>query len=75
MERAIEHFINGYGFATVLVSRPDGCADLTIVRLPRWAAAGRQSVTLTFASGPGGRISVFIVSENGLARVDILEDN
>jgi hypothetical protein len=73
-ERAIEQLIAGRGFSAQLVTRSDGCADLTIDVSPASGAAtsGRQSTSLTVSSGaPGRTISVRIASENGATRVSL----
>ncbi len=78
-ERAIEQLINGRSFKARLVSRTDGCADLTIA-VPSQSSAGsfigRQSTNLSVATGSGsigGVISVQIVTENGVTRAAVNE--
>jgi hypothetical protein len=75
VERAIEELIAGRtSFSTLLSSRPDGCADLTIRVDPRataGATGGRQSSRQTVSAGGGPAISVQIVSENGVTRAVI----
>ncbi len=77
-ERALEQLIAGRGFSARLVSRPDGCADLTVKVPPQPAGVttGRASSRLVVSTGggpagPGRTISVQIVSENGATRVSI----
>lgn len=70
-ERAIEQFIAGRGFGTALVSRGDGCAELTVMVFPGGGAGTHQSSTTTFSSGEAAPISVRIVSADGQTRVSI----
>ncbi len=73
-ERAIEQLIDGRSFRTRLVSRADGCAELTISVSPRSSAgssSGRQSTQLTVSTGSGGVISLQIVTENGVTKATI----
>jgi hypothetical protein len=75
-ERAIERLIAGRGFRARLVSREDGCADLTITVSPQSPPAsitGRQSTQLTVSAGsaPSGLLSVRIVTENGVTKASI----
>ncbi len=70
-ERAIEQFIAGRAFMTVLVGRPDGCADLTIVVFPHLSASGRQTTSVSFSSGSGPSIRVRITAEPGRTQVTI----
>lgn len=77
-EQAIAQLINGRNFRARLVSRQDGTADLTITVLPQPAGSvtGRQSVSLTTSAGStsGGtaqKVSIQIVTENGITHVSI----
>jgi hypothetical protein len=71
--RAIEQFIAGRGFSARLVSRSDGCADLTITVSPGPVnpSSGRQSSHLSVSAGGGNGppISIQIVSQNGVTHV------
>lgn len=70
-ERAIEQLIAGRSFSATLISRPDGCADLTLrVTSSAPNSSARQSATMTVSTG-SGRISVRIISEQGTTRVSI----
>lgn len=78
-EQAIEQLIAGRSFSSRLISRPDGCADLTIAVPPQSSPGsfiGRQSVGLTVTAGSGSgaprrSISVRITTENGTTRASI----
>ncbi len=71
-ERAIERLIAGRSFSSVLRSRPDGCADLTITIDPRSVpSAGRSSSNVSVSIGSGQALSVQIVSESGATRATI----
>ncbi len=73
-ERAIEQLIAGRSYSASLVSRPDGCADLTITVSPHaspGSAGGRQSTSLTTSLGSGSQVTVQIVSEQGATQVRI----
>ena len=76
-ERAIEQFIAGRSYSATLVSRSDGCADLTVTVSPgsSFGLNGQQSTNLSVASGSGGTISVQIVSQNGATQVSIESGN
>ena len=76
-ERAIEQFIAGRSYSATLVSRSDGCADLTITVSPgsSFGSNGQQSTNLSVASGSGGTISIQIVSQNGATHVTIGSGN
>ncbi|HLH72255.1 MAG TPA: hypothetical protein VKX96_03150, partial [Chloroflexota bacterium] len=77
IQQSIENLIAGRGFSARLVSRSDGCADLTITVSPGSTSeqtGARQSTNLSVSSGSGGMvhtISVQIVSENGTTHVTI----
>jgi hypothetical protein len=76
---SLEQFIAGRSFSARLISRPDGCADLSVdVAALGGPATSRQSSTLSVSSGApatttgsGQRISVQIVSENGTTHVTV----
>ena len=70
-ERAIEQLIAGRNFRATLVSRSDGCADLTIAVSPGAAGSGRQITNLTVSTGGGRTIAVQIVTENGVTNVTL----
>ena len=53
------------------MSRPDGCADLTITVSPHTFGVGRQSTYLTVSAGAGNQIRVQIISENGTTRANV----
>ncbi|MGH2458399.1 MAG: hypothetical protein ACRDIY_05975 [Chloroflexota bacterium] len=76
-ERAIEQLIAGRSYRATLVSRSDGCADLTIAVSPGsgGVANGQQSTNLSVGSGSGGTISARIVSQDGATRVTIGSGN
>jgi hypothetical protein len=57
VERAIEQLIGGRGFSVTLVSRGDGCADLTVAVGPDASAGGRSKVTRIVSSGSGSVVS------------------
>ena len=74
--RAIEQLIGGRPFSARLVSRADGCADLTIsVSADATAASSSQQTTnlvvSTSAGGVSRTIAVHIVSENAQTRVTL----
>jgi hypothetical protein len=70
--RAIEQLIAGRGFSTSMVSRGDGCADLTI-RVTSPSTSGSASSNLNVSIGSGRSLSMRIVSEGGATHVE-LED-
>ncbi len=72
-QRAIEQLIAGRSFSATLVSRSDGCADLTVTVSPDsgLGSIGQQSTNLSVASGTRGTILVRIVSQNGVTHVTI----
>jgi len=71
-ERAIERLIAGRSFSSVLRSRSDGCADLTITIDPRSVpSAGRSSSNVSVSIGSGQALSVQVVSESGATRATI----
>lgn len=82
-ERAIEQLISGRNFRARLTSEADGCAHLTITVPPQPSTrftGGRQSTSLTVSVGsgsgaPASRISVQIVTENGMTTVRIGANN
>lgn len=76
-QQSIERLIAGRSFSAKLVSRSDGCADLSITISPgstSGPSSGRQSTSLSVSAGSGGtthRISIQIVSQNGATHVTI----
>ena len=73
-ERAIEQLIDGRSFRARLVSRGDGCAELTITVLPQSSAGaliGRQSTQLTLSVGSGNVLSIRIATKNGVTKASI----
>lgn len=72
-QRSIEQFVAGRAFSSRLVSRPDGCADLTIIvsLASSSVVTGSQSTNLSISTGSGRQIAVHIISENGATHVAI----
>lgn len=71
-QRAIEQLIAGRGYSATLVSRADGCADLTIAVAPGASGSGgSQSTNLSVSTSSGRTISVQIYSANGATQVTI----
>ncbi|GEM_PF-2979045 len=65
-EKAIEQLINGHNFSASMVSRSDGCADLTVKVSP--GTTGNGSSTTNIAVG---NIAIKIVSQNGVTTAHI----
>jgi hypothetical protein len=70
--RAIEQLIAGRGFSTALVSRGDGCADLT-VRVTSPSTSGSATSNLNVSIGSGRSLSMRIVSEHGATHVELMD--
>ncbi|MBV9170995.1 MAG: hypothetical protein JOZ81_13020 [Chloroflexi bacterium] len=71
-EQAISQLIAGRGFSATLVSRADGCADLTITPSDQAAGStGSASSNLSMSLGSGRRLSIKITSESGATHVSI----
>ena len=70
VERAIEQLVAGRGFNASLISRNDGCADLTI-RVNGQGTAGSASSRLSVGLGSGRTLSVQIVSQGGATHASI----
>ena len=67
---AIEHLVAGRSFTARLVSRGDGCAELTVT--PRGQiSTGSASSRLSVGLGGGRTITISIVSANGTTSASI----
>ena len=72
VERAIEQAVAGRAFDVTLVSRPDGCADLTIQVTSQAAVQGSSRVESTLAISLDGRnLALQVVSANGVTRASL----